>query len=156
MSRADFAQTVSFLMQVQSSWLRLGGLNLVWPGVQAVLLWRHRLPDAGAGGAVLVVVPMVLIAFATLHFAVRVVIQNGIVAVSYPFRLRKKTCLFLVSEIHRLLVPPGVINALHFFLDEHTCIRLPCCGLSAAAVAYLKAEISAGRRAITHPVNVAK
>jgi len=122
----------------------MGTLNLLWPGLQAALWLCRCQTTLFAGHAVLLgIIPMAVVGLATLHFVVRVVVQHGIVAVTHPFRLRRKTWLIVATEIHRLHVPTGLFPRIHCYLDEHTRVELPCWGLSAADIAALKAKVGA-------------
>ncbi|MBD2723646.1 hypothetical protein [Hymenobacter armeniacus] len=126
--------------QIQSSWLRLGLLNLGWLGALGALLgcfpWLRAVPGAaGLGG-----LSIVTVAGLTLRLAVRISVSNGLLAICYPYRLPRKTFLLLAEEIRSWQVERGVPTALLFYVDERR-IRLPCCGLPPAALAHLKTQL---------------
>jgi hypothetical protein len=125
-------------LQLQSSWLRLGLLNLCWPAAQAALQsWvtrRYFLPGFAWLGWLFTVPIAALI----LRYAVRIVISNGIVAISYPFRLPPKTYLLLTDEVRKVEVRTGWPNSILFYLDEHRQVGLPFYGLPASAITRLK------------------
>jgi hypothetical protein len=129
-------------VQVQSSWLRLGLLNLWWPGLQAALLLCHPKAFDRLGSAWVLWLPMVPMAVVTLHFAIRISITDGIVAISYPFRLPRRTYLLLAAEVQAVEVHRGTPHALLFHMAAHLRVRLPFCGLGPAAIRGLKKELA--------------
>jgi hypothetical protein len=129
-------------VQLQSSWLRLGLLNLCWPGLQAALLLCHPKAFGPLGTAWLLGLPLVPIAVVTLHFVIRIIITDGLVAISYPCRLSRKTYLLLTTEVQALEVRHGFPNALLFHLGEHRCVRLLFCGLTSSEIIRLKDELT--------------
>ena len=116
-------------------------INLAWPPGLAILL--HYSGGLGFHHSMLVILlPALVIGAATCHFAVRIVIEDGIIAVAYPFRLFRKTCLLLVSEVQQVRVRPGFPRTCRFYLANRTCVQLPFYGLSATAIAAIAAKLN--------------
>ncbi|HEX8656616.1 MAG TPA: hypothetical protein VF690_03745 [Hymenobacter sp.] len=129
-------------MRVQSSWVRVASLNLLWPALLATGLGYGEWP-VGSGPCRLLVgfVPGGLVAWASAHYVVRVVVQDGLVAISYPFRLRRRTWVVLTAEMRAFRVRPGVLRTFCIYLDAHNCISLPFWGLSPASLSLLQTAL---------------
>jgi hypothetical protein len=129
-------------MKVQSSWVRVGLATFIWPLTQAIVLLSETGHFLRPYWWTYLLVPTAAIGISCLHYFVRVSIQNGLLIIAYPFRVRRTTCLFLTSEIQAVIIRQGFLNTLHVQLDEQHWVQLPCAALGMRNVELIKTCLS--------------